>query len=387
MNVLIIHRYFWPESVSTLPIMLKDIAHFHFDQGDNVSVVCGAEESFKEDYFKEFGNELHVDYFLSKADRDLNIFGRLKNVLSLFLLAKKFVALNPNIDLVYVVSYPPLLAGVISKYIRAKNKTAKVVYIVQDIIKYRVPTSFGKLMYGFFHKLTLKQASFVTTLSESMKSELLSLFRTSEHKKMEKRIWIIPNYSTDEIELGQVMPAKRIDIIYAGNHGYAQNLYHFIDVLAEFDGVKKPKVSFFGNGTERQRLIDYAQEKGVNIDFNETIGREEVQGRMSESRFGLVGAMPGLMRYAFPSKLAAYNAAGTRAILMAEETNEVSEWLRESEFGDVMDPTDVKLASKQLESILSAKFGSYAADDLREKSALFYSKNNYIDRLKDMLES
>lgn len=387
MNVLIIHRYFWPESISTLPIMFKDIVHFHLNKGDNVSVVCGAQSNFEDDYLKEFGPELHVDTFQAEVDRDLTILGRIKNVLKLLSKSKKHVAANPDVDIVYLVSYPPLLAGLLSKYIRSKNSGAKIVYIVQDILNYRIPTALGKSTYNFFHKWTLKQATLVTTLSESMQTELLSLFKKQERDEIKKRIWIIPNYSTDVIDVDQDVPDKITDIIYAGNHGHAQNLYHFIDAVALIDLSNRPSIAFFGNGTEQKKLIAYAKEKSVDIDFNDPVGRKEAQERMSESRFGLVGAMPGLMRYAFPSKLAAYNAAGTRAILMAENSNAISDWIKDAGFGNVIDPTDVTLASQQLVSILSEAENDYNAGDLREKAASFYSKSNYINRLSEMLQA
>ena len=81
MNVLIIHRYFWPESVSTLPIMFRDVVNFHFDNGDNVNVVCGVQSDYTTQYQEEFGSKLSVESFKSDIDRNLSLFGRLKNCL------------------------------------------------------------------------------------------------------------------------------------------------------------------------------------------------------------------------------------------------------------------------------------------------------------------
>ena len=39
MNILIIHRYFWPESISTLPIMFRDVVNFHLENDDTVKAV------------------------------------------------------------------------------------------------------------------------------------------------------------------------------------------------------------------------------------------------------------------------------------------------------------------------------------------------------------
>ena len=113
MNVLIIHRYFWPESLSTLPIMFRDVVNFHFENGDNVNVVCGAQSDYTAEYQEEFGSKLSVDTFKSDIDRNLSLFGRLKNAFKLFRLSQKFLRANSDIDLVYLVSYPPLLLSLI----------------------------------------------------------------------------------------------------------------------------------------------------------------------------------------------------------------------------------------------------------------------------------
>ena len=387
MNVLIIHRYFWPESLSTLPIMFRDVVNFHFENGDNVNVVCGAQSDYTAEYQEEFGSKLSVDTFKSDIDRNLSLFGRLKNAFKLFRLSQNFLRENSDIDLVYLVSYPPLLAGFLSSYIRTKNKKARTIYFVQDILNYRIPTAIGKSIYNRFHKWTLSKVNLVITLSDSMKSELLSLFNDSERNKLDKSIWIIPNFSTETVDLDSVLPPKKVDIVYAGNHGHAQNLFHFIDVLALLDLPDRPIVHFYGSGTARQKLISYAKDKNVDISFNEPVSRAEAQVKMSEARFGLVGAVPGLMRFAFPSKLAAYNTAGTSGILMAEEENEVSHWIRNEEFGNVIDPTQKALAKQQILDILNGPSGEYNATALREKAALFYSKSNYIERLRNMLKT
>ena len=385
MKVLIIHRYFWPESISTLPIMFRDVVNFHLENDDTVKVVCGAFEDFQDQYKAEFNSQVKVETFQSDLDRNISLLGRVRNVFRLIKLSRKHLKTSLDYDLVYLVSYPPLFAGIISKYIHLKNKNARTVYIVQDILNYRIPTALGKYIYNQFHKWTLKQMDVVTTLSKSMKTELLSLFSKKRRSQFDQKIHIIPNYSTEKVDLEAALPEKEFDIIYAGNHGHAQNLIHFIDVVALLEPDERPSISFYGAGTAKQKIVSHAEKMKVVISFHDYVSRAEAQLRMSEARFGLVGAVPGLMRYAFPSKLAAYNTAGTAGILMAEKANEISQWIKNEEFGAVIDPVLKTLACNQLREILNGPEGRYKAYELREKSALFYSKENYINRLKEIL--
>ena len=109
MNVLIVHRYFWPEEISTLPIMLKEVVNLHRVRGDKVTVVTGASKSNCEKWDEELKSAVNIRFFSSEIDRKLTNLGRVKNMIRLFFLAIRVMRKN-EFDLLYTVSYPPGLS-------------------------------------------------------------------------------------------------------------------------------------------------------------------------------------------------------------------------------------------------------------------------------------
>lgn len=352
MRVLIVHRYFWPENVAVLPLMLRDIVELHLARGHEVRVVTGASADFSAEHEAAFGGRCRVVSFRAGRDREG---GALRRVwLSARLLALGLRHLGARRwDIVYTVSYPPLMAGALGAWGRLFGRARHLIYYFQDNLVYRVPGRMLKRGFVWAQRRTIRRASRVVTLSADMAEELVSWFPDAERLAIAAKMRVIQNYAAGSTPATGRQAAPVRDIIYAGNHGAAQNLGLFLEMLAALDPV--PRTAFFGDGSARAGLTEQARRLGLDdgLTFHEPVGREEIGAEIARSRFGLVGARPDLMRYAFPSKLLAYAAIGIPSLVMCPERSGTASWLRAEGFGHPIDPVSAAEGARQLRAILS----------------------------------
>ncbi len=350
MRVLIVHRYFWPENTNVFPQMLREIVHLHLARGDTVRVVAGLSDEAHADYGKEFGGNCRVFTFRAPIDRRGSLLRRVLNNTRLLICALRNAGFGGRWDVVYTVSYPPLLASTLSILARRRH----LIYYFQDGFLYRIRRSWIRAVYLFSQRIVLRRASRVVTLSQDMKAGLVEQLPEPERPAVAGRIRVIQNFAPEASgALPEPSPPAR-DIIYAGNHGIAQNLRFFLDVLVRIEA--RPRVAFFGDGTEKRALADWADAVGMfdRVTFHDPVGAGEIAREINRSRFGLVGAVPGLMGHAFPSKLLSYAVAGVPSIVMCPEDSATSAWLVRQGFGYPIDPEDPAKAARQFEEILAA---------------------------------
>lgn len=390
-KILIIHRYFWPENIAVLPLMLRNIVHIHVNAGHLVEVVCGSTNDNRAVWAKEFGNNVKVTSFDANIDRELSTSGRLFNCSRLALHGLKAIFFGGKRELVYLVSYPPGHAGVMLFFSILFRRSKQHLYYIQDNHEYMIGNRYFKRLYIWYTHTLVRFSTRVITLSESMKSQLLKDMKPAYREAASEAIQVVENYSTDLLpnsasEVKPVQSEKQIDIIYAGNHGKAQNLFHFLKLLSSVRVDHDLRIQFFGTGTEKPELMKYANELGLDIEFCDAVDRIAIAKYIAGAKLGLVAAQPGLMSFAFPSKLAAYNSAGTKALVMCEENGGLSDWLANNEIGFVINPTDLEIAVSQLEQLLTSDKISYSADEVIEKSHQLYSEDTYIAKMESCIQ-
>lgn len=341
MRVLIVHRYFWPEQVTVMADMLRMIAELHLARGDTVRVVAGESGDFGAARRTALpGAEIAA--FRAPIDREG---GMARRLLTSLRLARHALghARDGRWDVVYAVSYPPGLAALIALAGRARH----LVFYLQDNFAWRLPGPL-RAPYRGMMRFTLRRAARTITLTGDMRSELLGWFR--DPREVAPRILVMQNVVPGLGARLEAGPEVR-DIVYAGNHGPAQNLGHFLDALRRMDRV--PRVAFYGSGAEREALVRRAE--GLpGVSFHDTVPREAARAEIARSRLGLVGARPDLLRHAFPSKLLAYAAEGTPSLLMCPEGSEAARWLAETGLGMPLDPADPGRAAAGIAAALAA---------------------------------
>lgn len=385
MNVLIVHRYFWPENVSAFALALGALAQHHLERGDRVTVASAQTPEAAAACENTFGGRVDLRTVSAPIDRGLNAWGRIRNISRLLRVALPAMG-KERWDLIYVVSYPPGLAFLLLLVARILRRVRHAVYFVMDNHRYRVPTRPGRAAFRLMQGWTMAMASRVVTLSPLMKSELV---RDLRRPAMADRIVILPSFApeSDEPEPPGERPAPVRDLIYAGSHGPGQNLGRFLEMMAALPPARRPMADFFGEGTEKPALLAKVARLGLqqHVRFFPNVSRDAINLEMRRSRFGLVGARPDLFRFAVPSKLASYNCAGLRGIVMCDPSSELSEWMTQSGIGLAIPPDDTEAGARMLSAILDDPDAAGDPDHVRAAAVALYGKRAWLDGIDDML--
>lgn len=387
MKVLIISRYFWPEDgVSEEPYILKEYVDWHLTLGHKIEVVSGVQNHHIND-LKAYENlDVKFSYFLALIDRKSSFYKRILNSLYLLFLAIKSIIFNKKFDLIYLPSNPPLVALLVAITNKLFLKKSKTVFTIQDNMIYRLKKNFLKNIYKKYMKYTLNISNIVIVLSQPMKDEIISYFSLKKSKQVSKKIHILLNFSNIDKKFYQQrkFSQKSIDIIYAGNHGESQSLTSFLRVLTEINADERPNVVFYGEGTDKLNVLNFAKKYQLNINFNDPIPKNKIIEKISESKYGLVCMSESLSRYAFPSKLATYLSSGTQVILCVNGYDHLSDFIKDNKFGYVMDSSDSKRAANNLKKYLkhSEQLSSNFFYNIDHK----FNKKNYFKKLNKILE-
>lgn len=388
MRVLIISRYFWPEDgVSEEPYILKEYVDWHLIQGHKIEVISGAQNHHKDD-LKVYENlGVKFSYFLAQIDRKSNFYMRILNSLFLLILAIKSIIFNKKFDLIYLPSNPPILALLVMIFNKLLLKKSKTIFTVQDNMIYRLKNNFFKNIYKIYMKYTLNISNIIIVLSQPMKDEISSYFSLKKLKQISKKIHILLNFSNNidkNLFQQREFSPKSIDIIYAGNHGESQSLTSFLRVLIEINPNEQPSVVFYGEGTDKINVLNFAKKHHLNINFNDPIPKKEIIEKISKSKYGLVCMSESLSRYAFPSKLATYLSSGTKVILCVNGYDYLSDFIKDNEFGYVIDSSDPKSAASNLKKYL--KNSKQSNLNFFHNIDHEFNKENYFKKLSKILE-
>ena len=391
MEVLLISRYFWPEDgVSEEPYILKGYVDWHLSKDHNIALVTGAQKHHDYDLSKY--NDLGVEFscFFSPIDRKSNFLKRILNSFLLLILATKTIIFKKSFDLIYLPSNPPFLALFIAIINKAFLKKSKIIFIIQDNMIYRINNKLLKSLYKMYIRFTIRLSDVIIVLSQPMKDEIASYFNMGESQKILKKIHILLNFSNPNKKLfyknvkNAFATTKTVDIIYAGNHGESQNLISFLRIVKEIRPFDRPRILFYGEGSDKVNVVNYSEKYELDIKFMNHVPKNKIVEKISESKYGLVCMSKSLSRYAFPSKLGSYLSSGTKVIICVNGYDFLSDYVKDKRFGFYIDSSDPKRAAQNLLNYLKDSEDPYS--DFFDNFNNEFNKENYFKKLGKILE-
>ena len=385
MHVVVLFRYFWPESrVSEEPHMLREIVHRHVARGDSVDVICGSADDCREAWAREFPERVRVSSFRAPVDRNGPLIGRVLNSARLLLRGLGALLWPRRIDLLYLFTYPPGFAGAMIAFCRVFRRRTRILFSFQDNLEYRIGNPHIRASYRAYNRFCISHATVTPVLSEEMREHLLESIPLRSRAKVGERIEVVNNFYAEQIDPQRATPAKAYDILYAGNHGPGQNLAFFIEALARCRLHPSRRIVFYGGGTEKEALQTLARERRAPIEFRDPVDRQTIATEMQAARYGLVAMLPELPRYAFPSKIIAYTCNGTKALLMCDPSGPLGRWVVAERLGDVLDVTDADRAATGIEALLAVTDDSDPRDTA-DRAATLFGKDVFLRRIEAIL--
>lgn len=347
MRVVLIHRYFWPDTPPYAHI-LKDIALRLGQEGHDVTVLT-CQPSYNRAVVaraparEQLSERVEVRRWPVLPDRR---FGAAKALNLGWFCARLMLArrgLGP-VDLVMAASTPPLAVAKVGRW-WARRAGAQFFYHKQDIYP-EVVTASGMLrarrwaaLLRWWDARTDRAADRVVVLSRDMAET------TVRRGVSPDRVAVINNFDPwelDDVPAATTRAARQdFRVVFAGNLGHFQNLETVVAIARALRADPDVAFHFFGGGAMEPWLRREVDEHDLSrVHLHGYRSPAEVADFLrTNADLGIVSLLPGVIRAAYPSKTMSYLRQGCAVLALVEADSALAELLESSGAGFQADPT------------------------------------------------
>lgn len=373
-KLLVYAHYFYPDIASTGQILteLCEGLQYKFD----ITVICvvqsyngKVDEQYKRKrLFKEkYQNISLVRVRVPEFDKK-NKLSRIKNILTYFINAIYATFKVGKQDIIFSISQPPILGGllgVIGKII----KNGKFIYNIQDFNPEQteaISYSKNKFILNLakaLDKYSCRKSNTVVVVGRDMVETLKKRFMGNNIPK-----WVVINNWIDETKIyplesnnPKVLDFKKkynlenkFVFMYSGNMGLYYDLENFIKVIGRFKNVTDVVFVFVGDGSVKQKLVDYASENElINVRFVPYQKKEDLNYSLNSADVHFVVSAKGIKGVSVPSKLYGVMAAGKAAIGVLDSGSEARLILEYTGCGVVVEPGKYDEIEKIIQKVIN----------------------------------
>lgn len=341
MRIAICYRYFYPDTPPYAK-MLHDISGWLAEEGHDVTVLT-AQPSYKPEAaigrqpWREQIAGFSVIRLPLLPERGAGIV-RVVNSAMFLSFSALYLLFARRFDLIWTATMPPVVQGMLLSLV-ARLRGAGFLYHMQDIypeigmandvIKPGVLSSWMKRL----DTATIRRSQAVVVLSEDMKGAL------RDRGLSDDNVSVINNYSLVDADTHPERKAtangsvKRF--VFAGNIGRFQHLKALVEAFGRI-GPDVATLELLGDGRLKRELQTLVTSKGYdNVRFHGHVDPEAAFEFISDCDVAVVSLQPGLFRFAYPSKVLTYLAAGVPIFALVEEESELAKTIRDRHVGQV----------------------------------------------------
>lgn len=395
MKVLVIHRFYWPDT-PPYASMLRAIVGQWVSDGHDVDVLS-SQPSYKAGVDNprqparervEGANVVRLN-LPPEAGRPLV---RIVNALVLGLGVFWHAVVRKRYDIIMVSTSPPVLAGWFVA-MAAKVTGARFIYHCMDIHpeigrisgEFRNPRVFSLL--SRMDRWTCTQARPVVVLSDDMAETLIARRPDELPETAVINNFSLPSEGAAIDELPFSWPNEPFVLLFAGNIGRFQGLDVLVDAMAKVRGRQDIRLVMMGDGTEKERLSRKVEENGAPVTF---VGHQPVEvakTAMARASIGFVSLVPELYRYAYPSKTMTYLEQGCPVLVAVETRSCLARDVINNGAGVAVPGSDVDALVNAISSLADAP---ESLDSMRQKALEFstqaFAPNVVLARWSSLLQ-
>jgi glycosyltransferase involved in cell wall biosynthesis len=342
MRVLMVHRYYWPDKAPCAGIM-RWVAKKLRTDGHNVDVLT-SQPSYRGTSLQnrrpsvEQLDAVSVTRLTLPTESGRPLW-RIVNGLNL---GVRIVlrSLFKRYDVIIVASIPPILGGFFSA-MAAKLTRARFIYYCMDLHPEvgRISGDFSNpVLFCLLEALddwTCRQGSPVLVHSEDMRNTLRQRPRGTKYHIEVMNNFALPSEQDLSHELDSQWSRRdiRLRLIYAGNMGRFQGLETLLDAMGRIAYRKDIELVMMGEGAEKPELVARQKKINANVRFFDYQPTEVAKAAIQNADIGLVALIPGMYRYAYPSKTMAYLEQGRPIIAAVETESELAKMMTAEGYG------------------------------------------------------
>lgn len=347
LRVLAIHRYFWPDTPPYASILRKICSRW-VEDGHDVEVLS-TQPSYKADAENTKqakdetvdGFKVHRMSLLPESGGGL--FRALNAVLFVFRVFS-YILSRRRYDVVMISTAPPVIGGLFA-CVAAKLIRAKFVYHCMDVHpeigrisgEFRHPAIYTMLRW--FDAWTCRNSNRVVVLSGDMGKAI-----NSRPNSDGVAVSVINNFSLPDFDdvarndLPSLLKTKgKFRVIFAGNLGRFQGLEVFVDAMKSLANNQNIEFVFLGAGKAKESLQSRAAGLS-NVMFIPHQPLSIAKHIISDADLCVVSLVPGVVRYAYPSKTMTYLQLGRPLLISVEMESALAKMVNEEAVGIVVEP-------------------------------------------------
>lgn len=361
-KIVFVINYFYPDPASTGQLLTELCLSLQHDfritviaaqPGTDAGGRSDTSQLFEEGFLQ---NIRVVRLRLPEVDKSSK-FSRIRYILMYFIMANIALWREKSVNIIYTISTPPILGGVIGtigKFI----KRSKHVYNIQDFNPEQaeaVSYSKNQLIYKAARAVdnfSCRYANNVILVGQDMLETLKQRF---ERRKL-PHYQIINNW-TDETD---ILPMPKTEqhvsrfleengltnkfiVMYSGNLGLYYDLENLIKVASDFSDLTDLAFVFIGDGAVKSKMEQLVLKSGLNnVTFLPFQSKSFIRYSLNAADVHLVVNQRGIKGVSVPSKIYGVMAAGKPVLGVLEQGSEAERLISASECGRVVEPQNYK---------------------------------------------
>jgi glycosyltransferase involved in cell wall biosynthesis len=370
-------NYFYPEVATTGQILteLADELSSTFDTTVICAVPCYSgtiEEKYKtQRYFFEKYKDVKIIRVGTSEYSKGNKFSRIKHILFYFINCIRITAKIGKFDVVFTVSQPPVLGGLLGVIGRMLTK-GKLIYQIMDFNPEQtiaVGYSNSKLILKtmmLLDKYSCRKSQAVVILGNDMRETLKKRFSNKNVPENfiinnwidEQQIYPLPKDCPEVLAFKEQYHLKdKFVIMTSGNIGLYYDFENILKIMAKFKDDSSIAFAFVGDGIVKQRLIDYSKENHLeNVVFIPYQEKKNLIYSLNAADIHIVTNAKGIKGISVPSKIYGILATNIPAWGILERGSEAWDIIDQSGCGILVEAGDYVNMEKSLSKIIEEKY-------------------------------
>lgn len=410
-KIAFVINYFYPDYASTGQLMTElcqDIQN-DFDitviaaQPGYASEKDKVKKIFEEDYLE---NIKIVRIKLPEVEKTSK-FSRMKYIFSYFILAIIALLKEKGIDIIYTISQPPILGGLIGT-IGKFMKRSKHIYNIQDFnpeqaeaVNYtnkksifRIAKMIDKLNCSYSDKIIVVGNDMSETLKKRFLSKDVPEHAVINNWTNEKEI--IP-LTKEEDQVQSFLKKNNLEdkfiVMYSGNLGLYYDLENIVKITEHFKKDVNLAFVFIGEGALKKEMQDFVRKHSIsNVQFLPYQPKDYIKYSLNAADIHLVVNQKGIKGVSVPSKIYGVMAVGKPILGVLEKGSEAQMLIEKSNSGTVVEPQDYESIIRAIDyfhkmnkaSLL--QLGQNGREYLEQNLKREISINKYREILKEVSE-
>lgn len=397
-KIVFVINFFHPDYASTGQLMTELCLKLQ----DEFDITVIAQLPDQEQY-RQITNRFTIDHLerievvrirLPQLDKTSK-WSRIKYILSYFLYALIAVWKQRNVDLIYTISSPPIIGGLIGTIGKWLKRT-KHIYNIQDFNPEQAEAvSFTDKAWIFrlariVDNLNCRFADHIVTVGQDMQETLIRRFggvnvpSNSVINNWTDETIIVPldkHHPKVEQFLNQFNLQDKFVVMYSGNLGLYYDLENIIRMTESFRMHKQVAFVFIGDGAVKGQMQSFVEKQGLtNVYFIPFQPKDQIIYSLNAADVHLVVNQQGIKGVSVPSKIYGVMAAGKPILGVLEQGSEARRLIEESHCGLSVEPQQYsEMAVKLLELInmpseslkqLGMNGRTYLEQGLRKETAI-----------------